>query len=70
MMMMYRLSKLFVDRLQFLAVWTGPRVKLDQNVFIWIIDDVIKRLGNNHLQHHKERSEVRGQRSECWWIMG
>lgn len=50
MMTMYRVSQLSVDRIQFLAVWTGRRVKLDQNIFIWIINDIVKSLSNNHLQ--------------------
>lgn len=60
----HRVSQLSVDRLQFLAVWTGRRVKLDQNIFFWIIDDVIKRLSNDHLQH------TTTQRSEVRWISG
>lgn len=63
-MKMYPVSQLSVDRIQFLTVWTGWRVKLDQNVFIWIIDDIIKRLSNNHLQY------TRGQRSEGQRVRG
>ena len=57
--MMYRVSELPVDRVQFLAVWTGWRVKLHQYVFSWIINDVVKGLSNHHLQDRsKKRSEV------------
>lgn len=47
----YLVRQLSVNRLQFLAVWTGRRVKLDQNIFFRIVDHGIKRLSNNHLQH-------------------
>lgn len=52
----YLVSQLSVDRLQFLTMWTGQRVELDQNIFTWIVDNVVKGLCNNHLQH----SQVRG----------
>lgn len=51
----YLFCQFSVDWLQFLTVWTGRGVELDQNVFIGIVDDGIKGLCNNHLQHHGQR---------------
>jgi len=47
---LYLVSQFSVDRLQFLAVWTGGRVKLNQGIFVWIINDIIKGLCNNYLR--------------------
>lgn len=56
----YLVGQLSVNRLQFLAVWTGWRVKLDQNIFVRVIDHGIKRLSDNHLQHITDQ-RVKGQ---------
>lgn len=60
LMKTYRVSQLSVDRFQFLTVWTRRRVKLDQNIFIRVIDHVIERLSNNHLYRVRVQE---GQRS-------